>query len=200
MVVNGCRQMRNSPRFCALQWGKTDRAPSSKTQRKSPETQRFQGFFGGRGRRARSCFATPLAVPETADARFRSRRFDRCANPCSLHPPQAALAGPRLRCPKRPMLAFARAVSTAAPTPARCIRHRRRSQALPGTRFWSGCREKKNRPKPAVLRHLPPAKIVFDAVLMLLIFHCEKVKICTGVNKEQAKRFFIHRFICLFRR
>ena len=108
---------------------------------------------------------------------------------------------PLLRCPKKSSgCRFSSIFSTAAPTPARCIRHRRRSQALPGTRFWRGCREKKNRPKPAVLRHLPPAKIVFDAILMLLIFHCEKVKICTGVNKEQAKRFFIHRFICLFRR
>ena len=72
----------------------------------------------------------------------------------------------------------------------------RRARTL-GTRFWSGCREKKNRPKPAVLRHLPPAKIVFDAVLMLLIFHCEKVKICTGVNKEQAKRFlYIGLYVC----
>ena len=122
--------MRNSPRFCASKCGKTDRAPSAKEQRKSPETQRFQGFSGGRGRRARSCFAAapavperifglplfldffdrraipcslypppaaragpPLAVPETADARFHSRRFDRCANPCSLYPPPAALAG-----------------------------------------------------------------------------------------------------------
>ena len=74
---------------------------------------------------------------------------------------------PRSRCPKRLPLAFARAVSTAAPTPARCIRHRRRSQALPGTRFWSGCREKKNHQYSALSRRLPPAKIVFDAVLML---------------------------------
>ena len=59
---------------------------------------------------------------------------------------------PRLRCPKRPMLAFTRAVSTAAPTPARCIRHRRREQALPGTRLWRGCRGKDDRPKLALLR------------------------------------------------
>ena len=32
-------------------------------------------------------------MPETADARFHSLRFDRCADPCSLYPPQAALAG-----------------------------------------------------------------------------------------------------------
>ena len=105
--------MRNSPRFCALQWSKTDRAPFSKTQRKSPETQRFQGFSNGRGRRARTL----------------------------------------------------------------------------GTRFWSGCRDSKNHPNPAPLRYLPPARIVFDAVLMLLSFHCEKVKICTRVNKEREKRF-----------
>ena len=44
--------------------------------------------------RHRRCLqAPPLAVPETADARFHSRRFDRCANPCSLYPPPAALAG-----------------------------------------------------------------------------------------------------------
>ena len=35
----------------------------------------------------------PLAVPETADARFHSRRFDRCANACSLYPLPAALTG-----------------------------------------------------------------------------------------------------------
>ena len=142
-----------------------------------------------------------------ADLRRPRKRKEKALKPSGFKAfPVAGAEGlevasqPLLRCPKRPMLAFTRAVSTAAPTPARCIRHRRRSQALPGTRFWRGCREKKNRPKPAVLRHLPPAKIVFDAILMLLIFHCEKVKICTGVNKEQAKRFFIHRFICLFRR
>ena len=38
---------------------------------------------------------------------------------------------PSLRCPKCGILAYARRISTAAPTPARCIRHRRRSQALP---------------------------------------------------------------------
>ena len=75
---------------------------------------------------------------------------------------------PRLRCPKRPMLAFTRAVSTAAPTPARCIRHRRREQALPGTRLWRGCRGKDDRPKLALLRRLPPAETVFDAIEFLL--------------------------------
>ena len=44
-------------------------------------------------RHRRRSQAPPLAVPETADARFHSRRFDRCANPCSLYPPPAALAG-----------------------------------------------------------------------------------------------------------
>ena len=101
MVVNGCRRMRNSPRFCALQWSKTDRAPSSKTQRKSPETQRFQGFSGGRGRRARSCFATPLAVPEKIfGLPLFLDFFDRCANPCSLYPPPAALAGVARHAPR----------------------------------------------------------------------------------------------------
>ena len=57
-------------------------------------------FVFGRGRRARSCFATPLAVPETADTRSRSRRFDRCANPCSLYPPQAALPGVARHAPR----------------------------------------------------------------------------------------------------
>ena len=86
--------MRNSPRFCASKCGKTDRAPSAKEQRKSPETQRFQGFSGGRGRRARSCFATPLAVPEKIfGLPLFLDFFDRCADPCSLYPPPAALAG-----------------------------------------------------------------------------------------------------------
>jgi len=35
-----------------------------------------------------------------------------------------------LRCPKGAVLAIARRLSTAAPNPARCIRPRRRSQAL----------------------------------------------------------------------
>ena len=64
----------------------------------------------------------------------------------------------------------------------------RRARTL-GTRFWSGCRDSKNHPNPAPLKYLPPARIVFDAVLMLLSFHCEKVKICTRVNKEREKRF-----------
>ena len=42
----------------------------------------------------------PLAVPETADARSRSRRFDRCADSCSLYPPPAALTGPPLAVPE----------------------------------------------------------------------------------------------------
>ena len=73
-----------------------------------------------------------------------------------------------LRCPKKSSgCRFSSIFSTAAPTPARCIRHRRREQALPGTRFWSGCREKKNHQYSALSRRLPSAKIVFDAVLML---------------------------------
>ena len=41
---------------------------------------------------------------------------------------------PLLRCPKKSSgCRFSSIFSTAAPTPARCIRHRRRSQALPGT-------------------------------------------------------------------
>ncbi len=96
---------------------------------------------------------------------------------------------PLLRCPKKSSgCRFSSIFSTAAPTPARCIRHRRRSQALPGTRFWSGCRDGKNHPNPAPLRHLPPTKIVFDAVLMLLSFHCEKVKVCTGVKNLFCSR------------
>ena len=43
---------------------------------------------------------------------------------------EEVLESSRSRCPKRLPLAFARAVSTAAPTPARCIRCRRRLQAL----------------------------------------------------------------------
>jgi len=39
-----------------------------------------------------------------------------------------------LRCPKRAPLAIARPISTAAPTPARCISHSERSQALPSLR------------------------------------------------------------------
>ena len=100
MVVNRWHRMGNQPHFCASKCGKADRAPSAKERRKSPETQRFQGFSGGRGRRARSCFATPLAVPETADARFHSRRFDRCASPCSLYPPPAARAGVARHAPR----------------------------------------------------------------------------------------------------
>ena len=120
-------------------------------------------------RDSRYC-AAPLAVPETAYARCRSRRFDRSARVCSLFPPQAAVAHaartsgarvragvhkktgetrqavspesggeggtlaaaqPLLRCPKRPMLAAARAVSTAAPASAPCLRRRRRSHTRP---------------------------------------------------------------------
>ena len=33
-----------------------------------------------------------LAVPEIPNAHYRSRDFDRGANPCSLHPPPAAVA------------------------------------------------------------------------------------------------------------
>ena len=161
--------MGNSPHFCASKCGKVDRAPPSKTQRKSPETQRFQGFSNGRGKRARSCFAaalavpegssgcrfssifstaaptparcsrppaaragSPLAVPETADARFHSRRFDRCANPCSLYPPPAARAG---------------------------VARHAVLERLSGKGIIN--------PKPTILRRLPPVKIVFDAVLML---------------------------------
>ncbi len=57
-----------------------------------------------------------------------------------------------------------------------------------GTRFWSGCREKKNHQNSVLLRRLPPTQTAFDAVLMLLSFHCEKVKICTRVNKECGKQ------------
>ena len=35
----------------------------------------------------------PLAVPDFAYARDRSRKIDRGANPYSLHPPLAALVG-----------------------------------------------------------------------------------------------------------
>ena len=117
---------------------------------------------------------------------------------------------PRLRCPKRPMLAFTRAVSTAAPTPARCIRHRRREQApacgarngrcslslapfrplrqpllavsatggarrrCPARGFGAAVGKRKNTSNSAVLRRLPSAKIVFDAILMLLSFQLRK--------------------------
>ena len=82
---------------------------------------------------------------------------------------------PLLRCPKKSSgCRFSSIFSTAAPTPARCIRHRRRSQALPGMRLWRGCREKKNHRNSALSRRLPQAKIVFDAVLMLLSFQLRK--------------------------
>ena len=82
---------------------------------------------------------------------------------------------PLLRCPKKSSgCRFSSIFSTAAPTPARCIHRRRRSQALPGTRFWSGCREKKNHRNSALSRRLPQAKIVFDAILMLLSFQLRK--------------------------
>ena len=93
--------MGNQPHFCASKCGKADLAPSSKTQRKSPETQRFQGFSGGRGRRARSCFATPLAVPEKIfGLPLFLDFFDRCANPYSLYPPPAARAGVARHAPR----------------------------------------------------------------------------------------------------
>ena len=83
--------MGDQPRFCTLQYGNADRAPPSEKQRKSPETQRFQGFSGGRGRRART---GPLAVPEKIfGLPLFLDFFDRCANACSLYPPPAALAG-----------------------------------------------------------------------------------------------------------
>ena len=101
MVVNRWHRMGNQPHFCASKCGKADRAPFSKTQRKSPETQRFQGFSNGRGRRARSCFATPLAVPEKIfGLPLFLDFFDRCANPCSLYPPPAALAGVARHAPR----------------------------------------------------------------------------------------------------
>ena len=52
-----------------------------------------------------------------------------------------------------------------------------------GTRFWSGCRKKKNHPNSTVLRHLPLTKIVFDAVLMLFIFYFGK-----GQNMNRSKQ------------
>ena len=83
--------MRQSRPYAALE----------KKQRKSPETQRFQGFSGGRGRRARSCFATPLAVPEKIfGLPLFLDFFDRCAKVCSLHPPPAALAGVARHAPR----------------------------------------------------------------------------------------------------
>ena len=38
------------------------------------------------------CKDVPLAVPEICSPRSRSANFDRCASPCSLYPPPAALA------------------------------------------------------------------------------------------------------------
>ena len=86
---------------------------------------------------------------------------------------------PLLRCPKKSSgYRFSSIFSTAAPTPARCPRCRRRSQALPGTRLWRGCRDSKNHRNSALSRRLPPVKIVFDAVLMLydLAGGCVKYK------------------------
>ena len=91
--------MRNSPRFWASKCGKTDRAPPAKERRKSIETQRLQGFSNGRGRRARSCFATPLAVPEKIFGLPPLLDFfDRCANPLLA---VSAAGGARRRCPAR---------------------------------------------------------------------------------------------------
>ena len=41
--------MRKRHPFAALKLGKADRVQPSEKQRKSPETKRFQGFFGGYG-------------------------------------------------------------------------------------------------------------------------------------------------------
>ena len=38
-------------------------------------------------------FDAQFAVPEMRRSLFASLHFDRCTNPCSLHPPPAALAG-----------------------------------------------------------------------------------------------------------
>ena len=101
MVVNRCHRMGNQPHFCASKCGKADRAPSLEKQRKSPETEGFQGFSGGRDRRAQSCFATPLAVPEkNFGLPLFLDFFDRCANPRSLYPPPAALAGVARHAPR----------------------------------------------------------------------------------------------------
>ena len=150
----------------------------------------------------------PLAVPETADARSRSHRFDRCANACSLLLAPRALAGvarhvalrerrsvcsrwdtPSRRCCEYPpsvsRAADIRRAALAGPfrpdqkntdTPKGRIGifgRGRRARTL-GTRFWSGCREKKNYPNSALSKRLPQAKIVFDAILMLLSFQLRK--------------------------
>ena len=161
--------MGNQPHFCASKCGKTDRAPLAKERRKSPETQRFQGFFGGRGRRARSCFATPLAVPEKIfGLPLFLDFFDRCANPCSLFPPPAALAGPPLAVPETADARFrsrrfdrcADPCSLYPPPAARAGVARHAALArLSGKGIIN--------PKPTILRRLPPVKIVFDVVLML---------------------------------
>ena len=129
--------MRNSPRFCALQWSKTDRAPFSKTQRKSPETQRFQGFSNGRGRRARSCFATPLAVPEKIfGLPLFLDFFDRCANPCSLYPPPAALAGVARHAPRASGSSLFRETKKSPRKAETFLFGRGRRARTLGTRFW----------------------------------------------------------------
>ena len=78
-------------------WGTAPlKSPNFTMSRKIP-----QGFSGGRGRRARSCFATPLAVPEKIfGLPLFLDFFDRCANPCSLYPPPAALAGVARHAPR----------------------------------------------------------------------------------------------------
>ena len=40
-----------------------------------------------------SAFAKLLRCPKSVTAAFAATDFDRCAKPCSLYPPQAALAG-----------------------------------------------------------------------------------------------------------
>ena len=60
-------------------------------QRKNAQALEYQGFrrFVMAGAEGRKC---PLAVPESRCSRSRSVTFDRCANPCSLFPPPAAVA------------------------------------------------------------------------------------------------------------
>ena len=56
---------------------------------KQKTTVQMDGGFLLAGAEGAKC---PLAVPESRCSRSRSATFDRCANPCSLHPPPAAVA------------------------------------------------------------------------------------------------------------
>ena len=122
--------------FLRIKMWQDRRAPSSPKRRKSLETQRFQGFSDGRGRRARTGPACGT----------RNGR-------CSL-----------LLAPFRPLRQLLLAVSATGGARRRC----------PARGFGAAVGKRKNTSNSAVSRRLPQAKIVFDAVLMLLSFQLRK--------------------------